>query len=834
MIRRHNKTIIIIRDNYPGYNFEESQYIEHVLVKAGYFVRPVSIKEFCSERNVYHFQSFMLIVPQCNNLPIETIDMLRRYNYSNGSVLFLNGPLYYHRIESRDDGTFENIPLVNTMDASFTDRAPYVREGIAPSYKTYNTKNITKIQAVDNHGIFKGELKLPYPVNVNIPCQTGNGGGYVKDSVSRFIPLVDCYDDNSDSTDVLERGRCGGSRGAFAFIELQRTMGFGYEGKNDHGMVYGTALGSAAAMIGVEKCPLQEIEGSDKLLLAIADKFNHGIYLLNGGADGLCYRRGESMTVGAEVTNTTIDFVETRVEIDVETEKDTLHFEAKKLVGVRATADVHFAISAEELESFGLVEHKDYAISTRLFVDGELIDEITSTYMMEYPVPVTDKTKFVSVKDDYFVIGDTPWYLAGINYWSTWNPAIERPQYWLGQFDRVNYSQKNVEDDLKYMDKIGLNCLLVRVDFTDIDRSVHGIRDFLVRCKRHNIRVMLAFVKATASKFYSPKAVEEIFDKIFISGNPTVFAIDIEWETHDDQIHFPSTSEEFDDEWQEWLENKYGSVEKAEEYYGVKMERDLYGYVKYPPFDRKTGADIRRFACDSVNEYWSRLIPHIKPYLPNQLITFRHGGICTDGPGQAIDYIDFVPLEAYMFYGFEKDIEKPENHMGSVGMISCGSLIQKYEAGGKPVIWAEYGYSMCGTKGIGVEYDHTNRTYLPEKIKFQTIFNDCMCEAMEDAHCAGSAPWWWCGGFRSTEMSDFGYMMPDGLLSLSGRNYVKFCEKMKAKAGMPDTREPYTFEGNVFDFPDGKYEFIRTACIPEYRKARAEGKRFVIKTKYED
>ena len=110
------------------------------------------------------------------------------------------------------------------------------------------------------------------------------------------------------------------------------------------------------------------------------------------------------------------------------------------------------------------------------------------------------------------------------------------------------------------MEEIGLNCVLTRLDITDIDRSVHGMRDFLIRCKKHNIRVMMAVVKATASKFYCPEAVDEIFSKIFIGGNPTVFAIDMEWETHDNQHHFYETAAEFFDEWQAWLEKKYGSV----------------------------------------------------------------------------------------------------------------------------------------------------------------------------------------------------------------------------------------------------------------------------------
>ncbi|MBR5460342.1 MAG: hypothetical protein IKV53_05695, partial [Clostridia bacterium] len=582
MINRTESTVLLLRDNWPDYDMEESIFIENTLKNAGYTVRITNVDEFVAKKNVYNFHSFMLVVPQCNNLPIETVDKLRRFNNSQGSILFIGGPLYYHRIE-RDENGFKNVPLTDMLDASFSIERPYVREGIAPSYKTFATKNITRLKAVKNQRIFDGELVLPHDVNVTIPCQTGIGSGYITDSQNRFIPIVDCYDKNSDSPDPIERGRMtDGSRGAFAFIELQRTMGDGYEGVNDYGIIYNTAIGSAAAMIGVENCRLQNIEGADKLLVSIAKKFNQGVYLFEGGANGLVYRVGESMRVGAQILNTTIRFVKVRVDIEVGTESEPLHFSTEKLTAIRTIADVNFDISAEQLNSLGLCDGCDYPITTRLYVGDELVDEIHSTYTVENPIPVTDPTQFVSVKDDYFVIGDKPWYLAGINYWSTYNPALEKPYYWLGQFDRSNYSPTTVEADLSYMEEIGLNCVLTRLDITDIDRSIHGMRDFLIRCRRHGIRVMMAVVKATASKFYCPEAVEEVFSKIFIGGNPTVMAIDMEWETHDNQHHFYETAAEFFDEWQAWLEKKYGSVENAEKAYGRPIPRDIYGYTEYP------------------------------------------------------------------------------------------------------------------------------------------------------------------------------------------------------------------------------------------------------------
>ena len=831
MINRNKTTVLVLKDTYPGTSEAEYNYIEKVIKDAGYYVRYVSVEEFSGIANIYNLHSFALVVPACDNLPIETINALERYSAGAGSILFLGGPLYLNRIE-KVNGKFTQIPLDNVLDASFTVPVPFVREGIAPSYKTYNAKYITKAVKSPDQNIYDGKLELPGAIDVTIPCETGISGGYVSDNQNRFISLVDSYDDNSDSDDIFKKGRCNGRRGAFSFMALQRTISDGYEGINDYGMVNCTAMGSCCAVIGA-RCSVSEIKGADVLIADILKRFDMGLYLFNGGLDGISYRRGERAKAGAQVLNTSERFVNARIKISVEHINGTLEFEEQRLISPKSISDFTFDIPDEII--LNNIAYKDYNVKVSLEYNDTQIDSICSEYRIESPVATTDKNEFVSVCDDYFTLGGKPWYLAGINYWSTYNPALEKKYYWLGQFDRANYSQKNVENDLDYIEKIGLNCLMVRVDFTSIDRIIHGLRDFIERCRRHGIKLFIAFVKATSTKFYCSEAVEYIFSKVFIANNPTVMALDIEWESMNQHFLIEDTREEFFDEWHSWLINKYQSIENAEKYYGQSLERDIYGYVKYPPFGKKTSPDILRFTNDCINGYWDKMMLHLKPLIPNQLVTFRHGGHCTSGYSQARDYIDFTALEIYWFDGYEKELDDPEVQLKAMGLCVSGAMAQKYETGGKPVIWAEYGYSVCGIKWLpdGVRYDHENRCYWEEDVRHPTLYNRVMCQLMEDAHCAGSAPWWWCGGFRFTEMADFGYMMPNGVLSESGKEYAEFCARMKTKAGMPDTRETYICEGNVFDYPDGKAQFIKEYCVPQYVKAHKQGKRFEVITHYD-
>ncbi|MBQ8510941.1 MAG: beta-galactosidase [Clostridia bacterium] len=819
MLNRNERTILLLTGDYPGCDGAECDYITEALTARGWVVQPITVDRLMKTKNVNSLHSFMMIVPNCRNLPIETRDILRRYSTGRGSLLFLGGPLYNNLVEKDETGCYVNRPLENILDAGFTVPDPFVREGIAPSYKTYDTKDITRVTTSSGQRIYDGSITLPSPQNMTIPCETFNGRGFDNDGICRFIPLADAHSE--------AEGRQGTRRGSFAFIALQRTLGDGHEGKADYGLVESTAVGSAAAQIGV-RCGLHTIGGADELLDAIARRFVLGLYLFEGGLDGIRYYPGEKMQAGAQILNTTPSFQRVTCRIQVETADGVQTFQEERLICPHSIAALRFSVNPGRITA-GV----EYGVTVTLLYGGRVIDEITSVYSHENPQRVDDPARYVSVKDDYFMLEGKPWYMAGINYWSTYSPSREKRYYWMGLFDRSNYDPVNVEDDLACMERLGLNCVLTRVDFTDFHRVVHGLRDFLIRCERHHIRVWLAFTKATASKFYSPEAVEYILSLVHVAGNPTVMTIDIEWESQGDHCN-PFTLGEFTDEWESWLLERYGSVEAAESALGTPLKRDIYGCIDFPIGTTPSAArEMRDYAVDAVNRSWARLTAHLRPLIPHQLITWRHGSSCSYTFAQAAKYIDFTPLEVYASSSGFDDMSEPERHDHTVGLIVSCSLIHKYETGGRPIVWAEYGRTVCGTKWRGtLLYDHANQRYFEGEIADQTAYNRYMEEAMEEAGCAGSAPWWWCGGFRYTEMADFGFMMPDGLLNESGRNYVEFCARRCADPLRRDHREVCVVEGDVNLCSAGKPEFVRKVCIPAYREAKAAGKRLEIHTRY--
>lgn len=813
MIDTRSKTILLMRDEYPGCEAAECDFIKAAFEGRGYIVREITVSEFLNMPCMIGFKSFLLVIPGARSLPVSTMEKLREFIESAGSALFIGGPLYYDLTE-HEDGRFVRKPLENELDAAMPVDGHYIREGVCPSYKTYDAKRITTLRPAPGQDIFGGGLTIPgeFPdgISVTIPCETGSHF-WRSSNKCRFIPLAECY--SKPETDPLKRGFRGGRRGAFAFIELERTSGVGYQGKFDYGIVENTAVGSAVAMIGA-RCGLEKIQGADELLRNIADKLLDGLYLMNGGADGIRYRAGETVRLGAEIMNTSRSFREVILRITAGGKV----IERGLLLSPRSMKAVDLA----ETEPF------DGEVVCELIESGRIADRIASSVSLEIPVEVTDPAEFVKVSGDHFELGGRRWYMAGINYWSTYSPAREKSDYWRGQFELSNYNPDTVEGDLSYAAELGLNCLLTRVDFTDLDLAVHGLRDFLWRCERHGLKVWLAF-RGYCSRYYDKRAVERLFELVHIKNNPTVMALDLEWESAGD-MRSSFIRDDFSDEWEDWLIKHHGSLRKAEEKLG-KLAKNRFGYVGFPTERTiETAKALRHFTADSIDAAWERLTPHLRSLIPNQLLTFRTGSACPDTRSQAAEFIDFSALETYDLLCFG-DLSDPENAKKSAARIVCLTKAEQYENGGKPVVWAEYGRSVCGTKWAKkLLYDHDSQSYLESELEAQKRYNGTMESAMREANIAGSAPWWWCGGFRFTEMADFGYLTPDGLMNESGRSYIEFCERMKNHT---DTRPVEVVRGNIDEYPS-KDAFIREVCVPAAIKASEDGRQIAVETEYEE
>ena len=184
MVGRLKNTVLMLWDNYPDFSIEEANFIEKTLLKEGYSVKKLSINDLLSiGGNFASFYGQVLIVPNCKNLPLVIKTALKTYSERMGNVLYIGGPLFYNKVEKDKNDNFVLRPLENTLDANFNTEYPYIREGIAPSYKTFMAENISKLKTSISQNFYNGQDELSNPL------------AWQSDSLKRF-PLVPAQDLN--------------------------------------------------------------------------------------------------------------------------------------------------------------------------------------------------------------------------------------------------------------------------------------------------------------------------------------------------------------------------------------------------------------------------------------------------------------------------------------------------------------------------------------------------------------------------------------------------------------------------------------------------------------
>jgi hypothetical protein len=110
-------------------------------------------------------------------------------------------------------------------------------------------------------------------------------------------------------------------------------------------------------------------------------------------------------------------------------------------------------------------------------------------------------------------------------------------------------------------------------------------------------------------------------------------------------------------------------------------------------------------------------------------------------------HLDFTSPEAYIISG------KRKSFLQGGFNVAYGRLV----SGGKPVYWAE-----CGTPVVlGVSVPEYNHGRTPENHKQEAEFYHSMMQLCEETCSNAVAGWWWPGGFRISENSDFGIINPD-------------------------------------------------------------------------
>lgn len=800
----------IIVDELPGFDQDAAEAIVRFLLDKGHHVETLSIEAFHAAVNKPQggIDCSVLIVPNAASFPSHCSSELKAFTERGGSLLVLGGPLF-NRLIKPVGGRYQELEYdaKRYLDATFTDEMEsVVIEGFAPTYKVYSLKKQKQFVTEPDQFAFSGKIAPKEPLDLIAPSPRPHGQGHGQKRETRYIPVVQCVGDGGN-----------GNRGAAAFFMLNDTFNHPFSlGGTRPNSVGATMIGSATAGIGFTRQDLLAIPGADSLLTGMLDHLLRGLYLFEAGCASFVHRPNETPTLGAKVLNTRQDYLPVTLRFTVSSKSATLiEREIELLAAPRNISDVHF--TPDERLQPGV----DYQVTVELLVDGNPVDAIKHE-TKRLPSKRNTADEFIRVEGDNFIHQGKPWYPVGVNYWPFFFAGVEEVENWYGWLTDKYYDPIDVERDLDFLAKNGFNFLFTRLDGNVFEHSIPQLLDFLDRCRKHNIRVGLGWPEAMSPLYYNQEAVAKFFRETGLQDDPTVLCYDLIWELGGVPL-IDKYRRYWDAPWRAWIEERYGSLENAESDWNHAVNRNERGDAVAPTLEqlRSDGdwrimvAAYRRFMDDFLSAKWNVASRDIRGHAPNQLLTYRMGhlqytNVSFTATGK---HVDFMSPEGYDFRTGEDGYN-----------ASCfASRFLDHAGCGKPIVWSEFGMSLTGNVYANqLFWDHENLTHYKEKEREQDALLRQFYKMILDSGCNGLAPWWWSGGIRRKEISDFGLIGLDGVPRLGLKSLIEQIPAFTRHRHRPEPNAWFEFDRDAH--AAGLSQVCYGSGRDAYAKAANEGK----------
>ena len=616
-------------------------------------------------------------------------------------------------------GTAEPSP-----EYAWARRAPSIppMDALCPAYKFYETDEVTAFRARQDQAIVT-PAELPLPGIIRSPQPRPGGGGFSKGRAWRWIPLLEARDAMGDW--------CGTSAALIAHCG-------------------GPFKGAQWACFGVADSEWYQNAEAIAVVGGVAQAMWRGVYIIDGGADSYTYFEDQPIAFGVRAANVgrhpRANMTAQVIVVDGDTGAEVVKEEWPLELGPGEEKTVGGTWKPERWPKAG------FQVTARLLEDGGVFDKVVHEAHVWRP---KEEKSFITVEDGEFVLDGERWRAHGVNYMPSSGIGTEDRGYFEQWMGTRAYHPEIIQRDLEHVKSLGMNSVSVFIYHESI--GARNLLDFLRRCDRLRLKVNLSIRPGTPMDFRWDE-MREIIEHVRLWEHDTVFALDLAWEPmwlkHKDRARW-------DKEWEAWILERYGSLENAERDWSFEVPRDDDGNVTNPSDDqvrangawRRMVAAYRRCLDTLLYKYYSRARTLVKSVDPNHLVSFR----MTEAGNPTMDWGGVVPYD-FPYLAAAVDILEPEGYgrIGDWDKVKPGWFEFEYArwaAPGLPVMWAEAGVSAWD-RGADMSTD--------DRLEFQGQYLRDFYR-MLIASCADGIYWWWYpGGFRVCENSDYGIINPGG------------------------------------------------------------------------
>jgi hypothetical protein len=666
-----------------------------------------------------------------------------------------------------------------------TPDPPPIIEAISPAYKSFQPGAVRQIAAAGDQALVDPDLRLPAPTSMRCALARTRGLGLKGARYGRWMPLLTATDAGGAHRD------CVASLYA-SLTEPYPNAAWGVIGIED-----ASYLARHQAQVG-------------PVIAAMARWLLGGVYLVKAGADRFGYLPEERPIVGGQVVNRSGDSRELRLEVTVAAEgRQTAAFTRSWPVSAGPGALTGMSDVWD-----GAVEPGVYVVQVGLRVDGRLVDTV-SQELVRLPKLNADPSQFVVVRDGDFRLSGSRWHPHGINYWPSNATGLEPAAYWLHWLHPANYDPAVINRDLQALADLRINSVSILLgDREQLPAALH----FLYRCSQHGIRANV-FLGGGAPVGFDAEHAAALIREGRLAENPAIWAWDIAWEPHWGAYE---ARKAIDPQWAAWIGERYGTVANAERDWGCPAPRTPEGAITGPSQEqilndgehRVMVAAYRRFLDDLTSDCYGRWARAVHEVDPRHLIGARSGYGGTGQPGidpqmpfdllSGARHLDFISPEGYGLGGPWESFEQG----------GFTAEYARYAGSGKPVFWAEIGLSV-----------HPGAS--PEQLGAQRQLYEHLYRMVLWSGASGSAGWWFPGGFRVGENSDYGIMDPDGSPRPSALEARKWAERV---AQYPGPTPPNTWIAIDRDLHPRGYSQVWLTHRDEFVRLRRQGRMVGLRT----
>jgi hypothetical protein len=590
-------------------------------------------------------------------------------------------------------------------------------DGLTPAYKFHRVSEAASLRVSDKQGLLSpAEFTVPRGLMSLQPRPQGTG--YNKDRKWRFVPLLEAFN---------KQGEVCGTPAALIINQVG---------------------GTAGSQIASFALPASSFENQALLDLVarVALRMRDRVFLFEGGAEYFAYFQGEEVKLGARLAAT-------GSASSTSTAKPAaVKFFVTSDIGTEFEMTVALKDGkAETTWKPGQFAKRTYEVLCTL-VDsgGNMLD------MLRHPLLVWEPARdpqFMQISNGHFYLRGKPWYAHGVNYMPSSGIGTEDGEYfeyWMGS---QPYDPVIIERDLSRVEAMGFNCVSIFCYYRSLESR--NLLDILERCRRHNLMVNLSLRPGTPLDFRWDE-MKALLQTYRLAQNDTVFAYDLAWEP---MFGNYAKRLRWDGEWEAWILQRYGSLASAEADWGMPVPR-ADGKVTGPSDEQLTKEGkhrvmvcaYRRFLDDLLAKHHSLANGLVKSVDPNHFTSFRMtiAGDPTASPTSC----------AYDFRGLARscDIMEPEAYgrHGAWENVQRGRFTVDYArcvAPGRPVMWAEFGLAPYGPDALDASLQAQEATADHYRL---------FCRMARESDSDGTICWWYPGGYRVGERSDYGVLNGDG------------------------------------------------------------------------